>query len=66
MRKRVQRAIELIHTTPQNLTEIAMACGFNNGTNFYKAFRRVTGRTPASYRRTEDGEVRLQKAESEK
>ncbi|HJD23696.1 MAG TPA: AraC family transcriptional regulator [Firmicutes bacterium] len=49
--KRVQRAIELIRTTPQNLTEIAMACGFNNGTNFYKAFRRVTGRTPASYRR---------------
>ena len=48
--KRVQRAIELIRTTPQNLTEIAMACGFNNGTNFYKAFRRVTGRTPASYR----------------
>lgn len=66
VRKRVQRAIELIHTTPQNLTEIAMACGFNNGTNFYKAFRRVTGRTPASYRRTEDGEVCLQKAESEK
>ncbi|HIW73449.1 MAG TPA: AraC family transcriptional regulator [Firmicutes bacterium] len=48
--KRVQRAIELIRTTSQNLTEIAMACGFNNGTNFYKAFRRVTGRTPASYR----------------
>ena len=54
--KRVQRAIELIRTTPQNLTQIAMACGFNNGTNFYKAFRRVTGRTPASYRRgREDG-----------
>lgn len=51
--KRVQRAIELIRTTPMNLTEIAMSCGFNNGTNFYKAFHKVTGRTPASYRRTE-------------
>lgn len=49
--RRVQRAIELIRTTQMNLTEIAMACGFNNGTNFYKAFRKVTGRTPASYRR---------------
>lgn len=49
--KRVQRAIELIRTTDMNLTEIAMACGFNNGTNFYKAFNKVTGRTPASYRR---------------
>ena len=49
--KRVQRAIEMIRTTSLNLTEIAMACGFNNGTNFYKAFRKVTGRTPASYRR---------------
>ncbi len=48
--KRVQRAIELIRTTPMNLTSIAMACGFNNSTNFYKAFRKVTGRTPASYR----------------
>ncbi|NLM80409.1 MAG: AraC family transcriptional regulator [Clostridiales bacterium] len=49
--KRVQRAIELIRTTDMNLTEIAMACGFNNATNFYKAFNKVTGRTPASYRR---------------
>ncbi len=52
--KRIQRAIELIRTTQMNLTEIAMACGFNNGTNFYKAFRKVTGRTPASYRRYND------------
>lgn len=66
VRKRVQRAIELIHTTSQNLTEIAMACGFNNGTNFYKAFRRVTGRTPASYRRTADSIRDLKKQESEK
>ncbi|HCA28124.1 MAG TPA: hypothetical protein DEP23_00340 [Ruminococcaceae bacterium] len=50
--KRVQRAIELIKTTSMNLTEIAMACGFNNGTNFYKAFKKVTGRTPSFYRRS--------------
>jgi AraC-like DNA-binding protein len=55
--KRVQRAIELIRTTNMNLTEIAMACGFNNGTNFYKAFNKVTGRTPASYRRSPDDKL---------
>lgn len=51
--KRVQRAIELIRTTSMNMTDVAMACGFNNSTNFYKAFRKVTGRTPVSYRREE-------------
>lgn len=48
--KRIQRAIEYIRTTDKNLTEIATLCGFNNSTNFYKAFRKVTGRTPISYR----------------
>ena len=52
--RRIQRAIELIRTTSMNLTDIAMSCGFNNSTNFYKAFRKVTGRTPVSYRQTEE------------
>ena len=48
--KRVQRAIEYIRTTNRSLTEISLSCGFNNSTNFYKAFRKVTGHTPAYYR----------------
>lgn len=52
--KRVQKAIEMIRSTSQSLTSIAMACGFNNSTNFNKAFRKVTGRTPISYRQGED------------
>ena len=48
--RRVRRAVELIRTTDLPLAEVASVCGFNNTTNFYKAFRRVTGRTPASYR----------------
>lgn len=56
--KRVQRAIELIRTTSMNMTDVAMASGFNNSTNFYKAFRKVTGRTPVSYRRdAQDGRI---------
>ncbi len=54
--KRIQRAIEYIRTTNMTLTSIAMACGFNNSTNFYKAFRKVTGRTPISYRRAAEPE----------
>ncbi len=49
--RRIQRAIALIRTTDMALADIATACGFNNSTNFYKAFHRVTGRTPASYRK---------------
>lgn len=49
--QRVRRAIEYIRTTDMSLAEVAVACGFNNSTNFYKAFHRVTGRTPASYRK---------------
>ena len=49
--QRVQKAALLIRTTNDSLTDIAMNCGFNNSTNFYKAFRKVTGRTPISYRK---------------
>ena len=59
MHRRVQHAIEMIRTTQLNLTNIAMACGFNNSTNFYKAFRKVTGRTPLSYRQEESGRDRV-------
>lgn len=51
--KRVQRAIEYIRTTNRSLTEISLSCGFNNSTNFYKAFHKVTGHTPAYYRQKE-------------
>lgn len=63
MRRRVQQAIELIRTTDQNMTAIAMACGFNNSTNFYKAFRKVTGRTPVSYRKAGDVDEDQKKVE---
>lgn len=48
--RRIQRATELIRTTSLSLSAVATVCGFHNDTNFYKAFRKVTGRTPSSYR----------------
>lgn len=49
-RKRIQKAIEYIKTTNKSITEIASICGFNTSTNFNKAFKKVTGRTPSYYR----------------
>jgi len=49
---RVQRAENLLGL-PQKLSigEIANQCGFGTTTTFYAAFRRVTGQSPASFRR---------------
>jgi LacI family transcriptional regulator len=49
---RVERAENLLGL-PQKLSigEIANQCGFGTATTFYAAFRRVTGQSPASFRR---------------
>ena len=47
--KRVERAIELIRTTEMTRLQIAAECGFQSPANFYKAFRRITGRSPQSF-----------------
>ena len=47
--KRIERAIHLIETTSLTKIEIAFKCGFNNASNFYHAFKRVTGKTPADF-----------------
>ena len=49
--KRVGYAIQLIKTTNKSLTEIAILCGFNSSTSFNKAFGRITGFAPSSYRK---------------
>ena len=48
--KRIERAIEYIETTSMTRLEIALKCGFNNTSNFYHAFKRVTGKTPGDYK----------------
>lgn len=48
--KRIQRAVEYIVSTRKTFTEIATLCGFNNTTNFNKAFKKVTGHSPSYYR----------------
>lgn len=49
--KRVEKAVELLKTTDCTSLDIAMQCGFNSSSNFYKAFTAVTGKSPKDYRR---------------
>jgi AraC-like DNA-binding protein len=50
--KRIERAILLLMDKDNQYTilEIALQCGFNNTTNFNRAFRKHTGLTPSEYR----------------
>lgn len=48
--KRIERALVLIETTSLTMAEIAARCGYNNTSNFYHAFRKVTGKAPRDYK----------------
>ncbi len=47
--KRVELAVDMLRHTPQNKLEIAALCGFSSSSNFYKAFRRITGKAPRDF-----------------
>lgn len=47
---RVEHARELLATTTQTLTDIALDCGFADQSHFSAIFRRLTGSTPAVFR----------------
>lgn len=49
---RVQNALQLLGDTGKSCTEIAYEVGFNDQSYFIKHFKRLTGVTPARYRRT--------------
>lgn len=47
---RVARVCLQLATSESTITDIALACGFNNLANFNRRFREITGRTPRQYR----------------
>jgi AraC family transcriptional regulator len=49
-RRRLLRAIELIHENKFTLTEIALECGFDSGSSLSRAFRKQLGCSPTAYR----------------
>ncbi len=48
---RKRKAINLLQTTDLTTEQIATELGYNDLANFYRAFKRWTGRTPGSYRK---------------
>lgn len=51
MIKRIEKSIRLIKSTDMSKLDIASQCGFNSASNFYKAFQRITGKTPSDYKK---------------
>ena len=51
-RLRIRRARELLRSTDLPAAEIAAACGFATPSAFNAVFKRTTGVTPISWRRT--------------
>lgn len=48
---RIGRACRLLAETEENITEIALSCGYRNLSNFHRQFARLKGCTPLAFRR---------------
>ena len=48
--RRIERAQFLLETTDAAILDISGSCGYNNISNFNRAFRQVTGKTPRQFR----------------
>lgn len=51
-RERIERAKKRLGETPERISDIAFACGFESIAQFNRAFRKVAGESPSSYRLT--------------
>ncbi len=51
MRKRIERAQQLMLSTSEELSSIAVSCGLSDQSHLTRWFRRVVGETPGSWRR---------------
>lgn len=49
--KRIEKAVELLKTTDMTKLDIAFTCGFSSSSNFYKAFKSITGKSPSEIRK---------------
>jgi AraC-like DNA-binding protein len=50
--RRIERAKVLMTSTDQQLTDIALICGFADQSHLNRSFRRVLGVSPGRWRRT--------------
>ncbi len=63
-RKRVDLARELMVTTEDPLSQVALGCGLNDQSSFCRVFRRVVGQSPGEWRRLNADGPRLRSTRS--
>lgn len=51
VKHRVEKAQEIMRTTEETLSQVAIACGFCDQSHFSRVFRQVTGHSPYAWRR---------------
>jgi AraC family transcriptional regulator len=51
MRRRIERAKEMLADGQMSVTEVALGAGFNGLTQLTRVFRQVVGVTPTTFRR---------------
>ncbi len=51
MQLRVQSSLQLLRSTRQTVTQIALTCGFANSASFNRSFRKVMGIAPTDYKK---------------
>lgn len=51
---RIEKAKRLLWESDMNILQVALGCGFESLSNFYKRFREYTGVTPMQYRSMRD------------
>jgi AraC-like DNA-binding protein len=48
---RIEKAIDLLHTTDHSLSEIAYLTGFSDQSHFTRIFKKYTGKNPSGYKK---------------
>ncbi len=51
---RIKHACRMLQETPDSISQIALACGYGNLSNFNRQFKAITGLTPGHYLRAVD------------
>ena len=59
-RRRVDRARELMRSTHEPLSQVALSCGLSDQSSFCRVFRRVIGQSPSEWRRVHATAPRVQ------
>ena len=57
--RRVERAKQMLTTTREQLTDIALACGFTDQSHFNRTFSRMVGTSPGRWRRVIAHEIQV-------